>query len=387
MLKQVISSIAVISFCILNCLGQVNSTSINSSTFNDCAVWDFCPNPNIVITDTVFIKHDIVSSANITVNGVLYIDVRGNYSGGHKINVATTGKLYNYGRIEITEELHNDGEVYNSGYLGIKKYHDDGYTCNYDTIEIQQGQKYDCHGCTLECGGTLLACDVKLHNNGGNPALISEVDVCCQDGSDPSINLQSGSIDSATVNFCSLPLPIELLYFAAKVEEKTVVLDWQTLAELNNKEFVIWKSIDGLKFNSIGSVPGSGSVSTNRKYRYVDANLAEGLSYYRISQVDFNGKETFYSIATVSSESFHLVNSYPNPVQDDLIIQLSSVGLTPIQVDICNVVGQVLVKRQFRIVQGENKLSIPTNSFNNGVYFFRISMPNGEFILKKFLKQ
>ena len=387
MLNQVIVSVVAMLFCMSNCFGQTNSTTINSSTFNDCAVWDNCPNPNIVITDTVFIKHDIVSSANITVNGVLYIDANGYFSGSHKIKVTTSGKLFNYGRIEITDELHNDGEVYNNNFLSVKKYHDDGYTCNYDTIEIQQGQKYDCHGCILECGGTLLACDVKLHDNGGNPALISEVDICCQDGTEPIIDLQSGSIDSATVDFCSFPLPIDLLYFSAQIKEKTVVLDWETLAEENNKEFIVWKSLDGLKFNPIGSVSGAGNVSTNRKYTFTDVNLAEGLSYFRISQVDFNGEETFYSIVAVSSESFHLVNSYPNPVQGNLTIQLSSARLAPIQVDICNIVGQVLMQRQFRIVKGENKFSVPTNALNKGVYFFRISMPNGGFILKKFLKK
>lgn len=386
MFEQIIIIAIGFLFYVSSSYGQVNFSTLNSSTYNNCAVWDICPNPNIVNTDTVFIKHDIVSSANITVDGVLYISSTGFYSGNHKITIGVNGKLYNYGRIEITEELHNDGEVYNNNYLGVKKYHDDGYTCNVDTIEIEQGQKYDCHGCTLECGGTLLACDIKLHDSGATSALISEVDVCCQDGNEPSVELQSGSIDSSSVDFCSFLLPVDLLYFSAKYQENSVIMDWESATEVNNKEFGVWRSLTGIEFNFIGRVSGAGTMSTPNQYTFVDDNPLEGISYYRLSQVDFDGKEKFYPIEIVSNEMFDLLNCYPNPVEDELTIEFSSSILTPVKVEICNVVGQVLHQYQFKIEMGENKLKIPTNSIRNGIYFFRLSMPNGEFILKKFLK-
>ncbi|HIA12087.1 MAG TPA: hypothetical protein EYN69_08460, partial [Flavobacteriales bacterium] len=162
--------------------------------------------------DSVIIRHQITATDDIDISGTYLIDVAGSYSGSKKITLGTTGKLVNNGLINTTDELLNGGSFYNNNYAYFKKIQNDGYECNTDTVELENGEKYDCNGCTLECGGRLIACEIKLQYNGNtsNDALISAADICCDDGSDPTVDLQSGTIAPA-VTFCATVIELPYL--------------------------------------------------------------------------------------------------------------------------------------------------------------------------------
>lgn len=96
-------------------------------------------------------------------------------------------------------------------------------------------------------------------------------------------------------------LPIELVSFTGRVDDGTVVLKWTTAAEINNDFFTIEKSDDGINFESVGFVDGSGNSNSLISYEYVDENPFK-LTYYRLKQTDFDGAYTFSSIIKVSEE-------------------------------------------------------------------------------------
>ena len=94
-------------------------------------------------------------------------------------------------------------------------------------------------------------------------------------------------------------VPVELIVFKAKTLNRTVVLDWQTASERNNKAFGIERSTDGIDFKNIGEVKGSGTTNTVKDYTFVDAKPETGVNYYRLRQVDFDGKETLSKVVSV----------------------------------------------------------------------------------------
>lgn len=51
----------------------------------------------------------------------------------------------------------------------------------------------------------------------------------------------------------------------------------------------IERSSDGVKFLTIGTVKGSGTISEHVNYSFSDFDPNKGANYYRLRQIDFDG--------------------------------------------------------------------------------------------------
>lgn len=104
-------------------------------------------------------------------------------------------------------------------------------------------------------------------------------------------------------------LPIELLYFNTNTTSIYNILNWATASEENNDYFIIEKSYNFLEWYEITSVPGAGNSQTTLYYSYEDT-ADNFLTYYRLTQIDYDGKfETFNIISVfnsqVNTEGYH----------------------------------------------------------------------------------
>lgn len=93
--------------------------------------------------------------------------------------------------------------------------------------------------------------------------------------------------------------PVVLVRFTARKTENTVLLEWQTATEQNNRGFAIERSGDGVQFQEIGFVPGAGNSQTAREYRFEDTLKADGVCFYRLRQLDFDGSEHLSQVVSV----------------------------------------------------------------------------------------
>lgn len=97
---------------------------------------------------------------------------------------------------------------------------------------------------------------------------------------------------------CTPPLPIQLTDFACNPSENHIGINWSTASEVNNDHFIIEKSTDGINFNQLSRVNGSGNSNETTDYYAMDEQPSFGENYYRLTQVDFDGKqETFQTIS------------------------------------------------------------------------------------------
>ncbi len=94
-------------------------------------------------------------------------------------------------------------------------------------------------------------------------------------------------------------LPVSLTVFTATTVNNNVTLHWTTQQENNNSHFEIMQSSDGILFYAIGSVPGNGTTSLLHQYQFTHA--AGGKLFYKLTQVDFDGKKTHSFVITVSN--------------------------------------------------------------------------------------
>ena len=112
-------------------------------------------------------------------------------------------------------------------------------------------------------------------------------------------------------------LPIELISFEAKCNDGFVNLSWDVASEINNDYFVVFKSYNGIDFEAVDTIKGRGNANSYKNYQtsYVEEN--KGNVYYKLKQVDFDGKFTYSDmIASACGEDNRVFSIYPNPVNE-----------------------------------------------------------------------
>jgi len=170
--------------------------------------------------------------------------------------------------------------------------------------------------------------------------------------------------DSYSGTACDILLPIALIDFSAKNEDRDNILYWQTASELNNDYFIIEHSMDGTHFSSIGQLKGSGNTITAQHYSFVHEHVSNGIHYYRLRQVDYNGQYSYTPIVSVLvSKEDNTVNIYPNPARTEATIIAPHDDV----VWISDMFGHIIMQQN--IQKGATKISI--SGLAQGIYSFR----------------
>ncbi|HET8859582.1 T9SS type A sorting domain-containing protein [Marivirga sp.] len=112
-------------------------------------------------------------------------------------------------------------------------------------------------------------------------------------------------------------LPISLMSFTVKCKaENLVAINWSTASEINNQHFEIQQSSDGVEWKTVKTVPAAGNSSTAINYSVDYTNTLSGINYYRLKQVDFDGRSKLFSIVAAnctSNKNLSVLIAYPNP--------------------------------------------------------------------------
>ena len=106
-----------------------------------------------------------------------------------------------------------------------------------------------------------------------------------------------------TFSVVNNPLPVELTAFTAEANgPANINLHWATATEVRNEKFIVERSLNGHIFTGIATIPGHLTTSTPKAYHHVDRQLpAMAVTlYYRLCQVDIDGKTSFSMVRTVS---------------------------------------------------------------------------------------
>lgn len=177
-------------------------------------------------------------------------------------------------------------------------------------------------------------------------------------------------------------LPVSLVWFTArKVDEIKAQLDWKTASEENNSYFDIERSTDAITFNSIGKVLASANASNGSNYTFMDERPLDGTNFYRLKQMDKDGKFVYSAIQKVSF-NHPLITVYPNPVNNILFIG-SSAGNTLKQIAVTDELGKRIIDL-YDINSRDYQLNM--SGLAKGIYFITINDGTKE-VVKKITKQ
>jgi hypothetical protein len=175
--------------------------------------------------------------------------------------------------------------------------------------------------------------------------------------------------------FNSSPLPITLSNFTATKNKNIVNLQWNTLTELNNKGFEIEKSTDGLNYSSIGFVNGSNNSSSKINYTAVDTKPVIGNNYYRLKQIDLNGRFSNSSIEVVKFSKTDLLSFsfFPNPAKDVLKINVGLIENNNATIKLMNVMGQTIVSKIVNKTATTSSINFDISILKVGVYYIELT--------------
>ncbi|MFT5581959.1 MAG: hypothetical protein ACI9G9_001224 [Psychromonas sp.] len=164
------------------------------------------------------------------------------------------------------------------------------------------------------------------------------------------------------------PLPIELLDFHGEfTDNKVVDLYWTTNVEINNSHFIIEKSYDGFKWEFLERIEGAGNSSQIIDYLTHDRQLKDGLQYYKLTQVDFDGESKSYPPHSVMVNSdLSELYSFPNPTSGNLSIHGSPEEIKNFK--LYDGLGRYIQLEPLTVSTTDNSIQLDIRSLAKGIY-------------------
>lgn len=197
-----------------------------------------------------------------------------------------------------------------------------------------------------------------------------------------SVDFQAGDYFTlGSINAAQTPLPVELLDFRALKNNEAVDLFWTSASELNSAYYKVMKSVDGVSWNEMVTVPAAGNSNQLNNYKVTDNHPVMGNNYYRLEQVDIDGKEYSHGKVTIyfQKSSGSEVSVFPNPSKGAFYLSAKS-ELSGSEISLYDVTGKripcdVLIadkEAEVRVLQAASGLYILTVVSERGVQNIRI---------------
>lgn len=181
-------------------------------------------------------------------------------------------------------------------------------------------------------------------------------------------------------------LPVSFISFDAKRIQSNVVLTWKTASEINNRGFELLRSYDGVNYSVVAFVNGKGNQNTQARYSYTDMpDVKNGrIVYYKIKQIDYDGKHYFTEIRQVLLNNDYLqsVSVYPNPFSNILSLDLQLTEPNDVSILIHDIQGRFVMKNESYCKEGLSKIQINTTELKQGFYFATIKVGTQTHVVK-----
>ena len=213
----------------------------------------------------------------------------------------------------------------------------------------------------------------------------------CDNGS-PSM---CSDIATVTIIFQSAgALPVTIVDLGAVYSNDKVNVKWTTTFELNNDHFEVERSTDGVSFTSIATVKGQGNSAIKHDYQFNDDVSRNVLNkndlYYRLKQVDKDGKSSYTKVLVVRvyrTKSLQSLSVTPNPAVNDIKVNVQLNENSYIVMKVTNSSGIEVMRKTTRGSTGTNSFSLEgTSRMQAGMYFLEVIVNSNERMMVKLIK-
>lgn len=193
------------------------------------------------------------------------------------------------------------------------------------------------------------------------------------------------SSSSTWVDYYYQPLPVELSSFTGKIDKGISELNWRTETEVNNYGFEVQRSQNKMLWTQIGFVVGNGNSNSPKNYSYIDKSVPSGKVYYRLKQIDNDGRYAYSSTIELNNDispEVVLSQNFPNPFNPVSTIEYSIPTNGFLSLKVYDVLGRevaTLVNGQENA--GKHSVQFDGSNLASGIYLYVLTMNN--FVLSK----
>jgi len=174
-------------------------------------------------------------------------------------------------------------------------------------------------------------------------------------------------------DFSQTAFPVSWLGFEATPIGNSVLCEWQTGDERNNDYFVLERSEDGASFQPIGQTPGTGNSQEIHTYQAWDNQPIAGRSWYRVSQVDLDGKQSYSNVREVFFSPSIRATLQPNPASTFSTLDLLLEKEAPILLSVMDQQGRVVFRETQEVPVGKSQIQISVEGLSQGIYIVQLT--------------
>lgn len=170
------------------------------------------------------------------------------------------------------------------------------------------------------------------------------------------------------------PLPVELVSLKAYPKRIGNMINWMTASEHNNRGFEVQRATTPGDWETLGFVEGDINAVTINDYQFIDRLPLPGLNYYRLKQIDLDGRFEFSDIVVVNNmiESNIQTVVYPNPTEGNFTFSVNNPTAQKMKIQLSDHLGRMIwnsgLIREEAIWKKEFQLD------QHGVYFMSIQI-------------
>ena len=130
------------------------------------------------------------------------------------------------------------------------------------------------------------------------------------------------------------------------------------------------RSENGRLFTRLFTVPVITTNAASHTYNATDASPLEGVSYYRIKEVDKNGNISFSHVVAVDAEGLNSATAYPTPAHNAVFVNIKTVAQTTV-LNMYDTQGKLVDQKHVLLKNGNNMVRWDVNRLSPGLYFIR----------------
>jgi hypothetical protein len=164
--------------------------------------------------------------------------------------------------------------------------------------------------------------------------------------------------------------------------DRTVLLNWITATETNNRGFEIERKLKNEEWEKIGYVDGKGTTTEPVSYSFRDDNfdkLYEGKILYRLKQIDYDGTTEYTKTASAEVQFFPaevaLYQNYPNPFNPVTNIAFTVPVQSSVKLTVYDQLGQIIsVVTNSSFSPGIYNLTWDASSVSSGIYYYSLDV-------------
>jgi hypothetical protein len=387
----------------------------NAGVFAGCAIENnntcIWINGNTRMTGCSFINNGIMwitpttgniiwygDNFDIATNNGTIVNTGGTYTVNFQIRIDNNGILGGVGTLNFANGVNTRGTIspgFSPGHLTVNSIILENATLNIEiaTTGAVAGVNYD--QLTVIGAASLYGLTINVTNTANDPVntqyniITSTTGIVNANSPYPIINVPNNFTAAFTgsalvlTKIAMLSLPVTWGKFDAVAQGNKVLLDWTTMMEQNTSHFVIEHSTNASTFTPVANIEAQENSAYESRYKYIFAGSdLSKTNYFRIKQVDLDGKHTYSATRSVRFDQGKLVTlqAYPNPVTDVLQLNIQTENVQALLTDLS---GKTI--QQLTLQPGQHSLNM--QSLPKGIYQLSFFIKGVRVETKKIIKQ